>query len=82
MNPAAFGMKVCRYHGARRPETIKRGAIHPQYMHGDETYEAKAERQLMSVFFHEAESLMFALGMVVEGSMRTRGKKPNYRVSR
>ncbi len=29
-NPAAYGMSVCRYHGARKPETIKKGANHPQ----------------------------------------------------
>ena len=76
MNPAAFGMAVCRYHGARRPETIKRGANHPQYRHGQETYGAKAERHEMAVFFHEAESLMIKLGMLAPGSTRTRGRKP------
>ena len=37
LNPAAFGMPVCRFHGARRPETILRGEAHPQYRHGQET---------------------------------------------
>jgi hypothetical protein len=31
-------------HGARRPETVRRGANHPQYRHGRETLVAKAER--------------------------------------
>jgi hypothetical protein len=53
-----------------------RGANHPQYRHGNETQEAKAERHDMAVFFHETESLMFALGMVAPGSTRTRGRKP------
>ena len=75
-NPAAFGTAVCRYHGARRPETVKRGANHPQYRHGGETLEVKAERHEMAVFFHEAESLMFALDLVAPGSTRTRGRKP------
>ena len=76
LNPAAYGMRVCRYHGARKPETIKRGASHPQYKHGGETLQAKAQRHQMSVFFHEAENLMHKLDMVGPGSTRTRGRKP------
>jgi hypothetical protein len=75
-NPAAYGARVCRYHGAKKPEALKRGANHPQYRHGGETLEAKAERHEMSVYFHETEALMFALDMVVPGSPRTRGRKP------
>ena len=75
-NPAAYGMTVCRYHGARKPETIRKGANHPQYRHGQETLAAKAERHAMSVFFHEVEELMFSLDMVAPGSPRTRGRKP------
>lgn len=44
LNPAAFGMPVCRFHGARRKETVKRGADHPQYRHGRETIEARRRR--------------------------------------
>ncbi len=76
-NPASFDMPVCRYHGSRKASTIKRGANHPQYRHGGETLEAKAERRLMSAFFHNTENLMFALGMTAPGSTRTRGRKPN-----
>lgn len=76
MNPAAFGMGVCRYHGARRPDTVKRGVDHPRYRHGRETREAKARRHLMTVFFHEAEALMHALDMVTPGARRLRGRKP------
>jgi len=43
-NPCAFGMPVCRFHGARRKETIKRGPAHPQYRHGRETIEARQRR--------------------------------------
>ena len=43
-NPAAYGMPVCRFHGARRPETIRRGPAHPQYRHGRETLEARRKR--------------------------------------
>ena len=43
-NPAAFGCSTCRVHGARRPESIKRGPSHPQYRHGQETLEARRNR--------------------------------------
>ena len=79
-NPAVVSWgcsgRVCRMHGARRPGTIRRGANCPQYRHGRETLEAKAERHEMAVFFHEAESLMLRLGMLAPGSTRTRGRKP------
>jgi hypothetical protein len=37
-------MPVCRFHGARRPESIKRGPAHPQFRHGRETLEARQRR--------------------------------------
>ena len=37
-------MKVCRFHGARRKSSIKRGPDHPQYLHGRETLEARHRR--------------------------------------
>jgi hypothetical protein len=77
-NPAVtkWGCSTCRYHGAKNPEAIKRGANHPQYRHGQETFEAKAERHEMAVFFYETENLMVKLGMFAHGSTRTRGRKP------
>jgi hypothetical protein len=44
LNPAALGCKTCRFHGARRPESVKRGHDHPQYKHGRETIEARRRR--------------------------------------
>ena len=38
-NPAAFGCKTCRMHGAKRPESIKRGKQHPNYVHGERSIE-------------------------------------------
>jgi hypothetical protein len=37
-------MPVCRFHGARRPGSVKRGSDHPQYRHGRETLEARQRR--------------------------------------
>ena len=74
LNPAAYGMMVCRYHGARKPETIMRGANHPQYRHGHETLEAKAERNQRLGELRELEALSFAFGLAV--GTKWRGRKP------
>lgn len=74
MRLAVGSCRTCTSHGGHKK--VKRGANHPQYRHGKETLEAKAERHAMSVFFHQAEDLMFALGMAAPGSTRTRGRKP------
>ena len=71
LKPAAYGMPVCRLHGARRPETIRRGPDHPNYHHGRETLEAKAARSRALV---ELEGAMVVLG-ALEGP-RWRGRKP------
>ena len=48
LNPSAFGMSVCRFHGARQPESILRGESHPQYRHGQETLQMRqAHREAM-----------------------------------
>lgn len=74
-NPSAYGMRVCRYHGARKPETVKRGASHPQYKHGQETREAKAERSRKLTELRELEALSFALNFA--SGVRWRGRKPS-----
>ena len=74
-NPAAFGMKVCRVHGARRPHTILKGIDHPNYKHGHETLAAKAERSAGQAELRRLEELMYDLGMTT--AKRTPGRKPN-----
>ena len=77
MNPAAYGQVVCRMHGAREPETIKQGADHPLFIHGQETLEAKAERSARLAELREIEAFMFETGMV--SGARWRGRKPKSR---
>ena len=50
-NLAAYGCKACRMHGAHKFKNVLRGAKHPQYKNGQETKEAKAERNEKSVMF-------------------------------
>ena len=48
-NPAAYGCKTCRMHGARRPDSIKRGRLHPNYVHGERSIEGiKRHREVMA----------------------------------
>jgi len=35
--PGVGSGKGCRYHGAHKPNMVKRGAYHPRYRHGGET---------------------------------------------
>jgi hypothetical protein len=74
LNPAAFGMPVCRYHGARRRETIKSGESHPNYRHGEETLVAKAERSARLAELRDLEALSFGLGFAT--GQKWRGRKP------
>ena len=73
-NPAAYSMPVCRFHGARRAGTIRRGSDHPQWKHGQETLEAKAERSAKLLTLRELEGLMVTSGSLV--GPRWRGRKP------
>jgi hypothetical protein len=77
LNPAAWGCKTCRYHGARRPSSIKRCASHPQYKHGKETLEEKTARKKMIIELRALEELSFALGLAA--GPRWRGRKPSGR---
>ena len=46
LNPAAYRCKTCRLHGARKPNSIKRGIYHPNYRHGMETLQMKQKRSI------------------------------------
>ena len=73
LNPAAYGMPVCRFHGARKPETILKGKDHANYQHGKETLHAKQQRHEKSRELAELEDIGFAIGMF--SGTRTRGRK-------
>ena len=71
-NPAAYSMPVCKFHGAR--SSIRRGSDHPQWKHGQETLEAKAERSAMLGELRAIEAKMVVTLMLV--GPRWRGRKP------
>ncbi len=74
-NPAAYGCRTCRMHGARKKESIKRGEQHPNYMHGRRTLEAQQEQSATSRRLQQIEDAMHLLGMT--SAKRSRGRKAN-----
>ena len=58
-NPAAYGCKTCRYHGARK--NILRGEQHPSYVHGNRTLEAERQSSASSLRLANLEDAMYAL---------------------
>lgn len=74
LNPAAWGQPVCRYHGARPPRSIQRGADHGRYKTGYYTQDAKATHKTALKKLMELENLGFHLGLMK--GPRTRGPKP------
>jgi hypothetical protein len=73
LNPAAYGMSVCRFHGARKPQTILKDKDHPNYRHGNETLYARQKRRELSHELATLEEVGFTIGML--RGTRTRGRK-------
>ena len=73
LNPAAFGCKTCRYHGARRRDTVKVRKAHPQYKHGERMQEAIVVYRRAMLQLQVIETLGYSVG-VLRGP-RTIGRK-------
>jgi hypothetical protein len=71
-NPAAFGCKTCRYHGARRQ--VPSGEVHPNYRHGQRTKESVREYRTKMVKLEEVESIARSVGLLA--GPRRRRRKP------
>ena len=63
-NPAAFDCKTCRMHGARRPESIKRNKLHPNYVHGERSIEGIKRHQEVMGRIKMLTKLAKQLGMI------------------
>ena len=74
LNPAAYGCKICREHGARKPDSIKYGIDHPNYLHGAETLEKKYQRSIKLAELREVEDDLIKRGLIK--CKRTVGRKP------
>ena len=73
-NPAAFGCKTCRFHGARRRRSILHGSGHPNFQHGRETQQRRQARREGSIRLRQLENLMHLFGFTT--AKRTPGRKP------
>ncbi len=77
-NPTAYGCSTCRFHGARKPETIRRGADHPAYIHGRETQERRRTRREAAIRLRTLEHLMHLYDFTT--AKRTPGRRPGRRL--
>jgi len=76
-NPAAFGQKACRMHGAHKKVTKLTGTEHPNYKHGENTQTSKVKRSKKSLMFLMLEEIGHHAQMFHPSSTRTRGRKPS-----
>lgn len=74
-NPAAYGCGTCRMHGARKPETIRRGVNHPQYKDGHHIQEVRLARQAAIKRLHDLCDLGNQIGLFTE-EVKLRGRRP------
>ena len=74
LNPAAYGCRTCRVHGARRRSSIKAGIDHPNYLHGIETLQAKRQRSVKLAELRLIENELYSPGLI-RGN-KTSGRKP------
>ena len=74
--PAAHGCRTCRMHGARKRETIKQGADHPQYRHGKRTKAYEEESSRTTAKLEALETLGYAMDYMI--GPKTRGPKSKH----
>ena len=74
-NPAAFGTRACRMHGAHKSRNVLQGANHPQYRNAGQTRRERHERSEKSLQFALLEQLGWYLDMFT--GTKTRGRKPS-----
>ena len=72
-NPAAYGQKACRFHGAHRLVARLTGPSNPNFKHGNETNKARSERRERIKELQELESIGRKIGLLV--GPKTRGRK-------
>ena len=70
-NPAAYGCRTCRLHGARK--NILVGEQHPNFVHGNRTLESQKQASEQSARLQMLEDALHLLGMTT--AKRSRGRK-------
>jgi len=73
-NPAAWGCRTCKYHGAKKTSAVIRGADHWNFKHGRETQQRRQARRDAAIRLRDLEELMHACRFTT--AKRTPGRKP------
>ena len=73
-NPAAFGTRACRMHGAHKSKNVLRGADHPQYRNGERTRESDEEHRKSSTILLTLRDMGDHIKLF--NGDYTRGRKP------
>jgi len=74
-NPAAYGCKACRMHGAHRSRNVLEGADHPRYKNGERTKDAQTERRDKGVMFRYLTDIGNHYNLFYK-ELKTRGRPP------
>ena len=72
-NPAAYGCRTCRMHGARK--NVVSGKAHPNWKHGGRSKEGVKQHSEKLGELRYLEDLGHAIGMM--SGPKTRGRKPS-----
>jgi len=73
-NPAAYGCKACRMHGAHKSRDVPRGAEHSNYKNGDRTSAAEERYRRAAISLLTLRDMGDSMGMFNGGSIR--GRRP------
>jgi len=76
LNPAAYGCKTCRFHGAHRGRTSVACESHWNYQHGQSTKKKRAQNAAATAKLNYLRDLGNLLGMFT-GKTGWPGRKPN-----
>lgn len=74
-NPAAYGCRSCRMHGAHKSRNVLQGKDHPQYKNGERSKTREAEYRRTSTTLLTLRDIGDSIGMF--SGTHTRGRKPN-----
>lgn len=73
-NPAAFGTKACRMHGAHKNRNVIRGANHPRYKNGERTKQSVEDHRKSSIILLTLRDIGDHINLF--NGDYTRGRKP------
>lgn len=73
-NPAAFGTKACRMHGAHKSRNVIRGADHPRYKNGERTKSSEENLRKSAIILLTLRDIGDHINLF--NGDHTRGRKP------